>query len=644
MNKTNDRRKFIMGASLAVGCVAISTSRSASAQTQASGILVANNFETLRAMNPIPEAGQVIKITDNFILGDFIVREGNKKDDGAVILNFSGITNKYAERIIEHLINPNWFTHEAGNDADKLRLADELASQMGKSIIIDDNYLLGENHTFQNPVVFSCSKKVIDGNEIRTGIITVQIGATLTINSITAPVEQIFNVITGSSSSHVSVILNKKYAETSWFGAKPDYDRASNTGTDNGVLFNQAVDSVGTAGVVIVDNAGFNIYFIRTTIKINYDELTFMGRQFRPRIQAAIDITMIQQEDPRVNPNEKPTNIRTTYNEITNPNNEAYFGLHLENLVFQNKFQDGSSHVLELNRSFLFRLQNVYIDKGPADGFHFASICAQGVITGCVAEECKGNGFSELSGSRQLSYTDCLSFKNDGIGYFSSNDLNTTGNSLVGCKAMENGKDGFWRGDTGAQLGQCSAINNGRVEDAAGIHFHYKAINASATGCEVSDRRWPDSNGNLPEATQKYGIETTHKTQKIANITGSGNIVKLLNLFEPEDEILIITDGWIALPELMPNSIVRIDTQFDPQVDSINENPHDNLDHISPGYPNQVITLRTVADTRNITFVNANNNLVLDRDFSTMNIKSRLVLQFDTDMNKWVELNRSKPS
>jgi len=413
---------------------------------------------------------------------------------------------------------------------------------------------------------------------------------TITINDIDTPCQQIFSVALGGA-----FILNKKYAKATWFGALAGLG-------DNGVIFNAAINACGRTGTVEVQTIDINLrYNLTVGIVCDYDEFTFRGEQFRTRIGTDLDITVFTQ------------NIRAP---------SPYFGLHLQNLDFFNNVVSGTSNVVDLNASFLFILDNVYIDKGPANGFQFIGICAQGVIQNCVAEELQGTGFNETSGSVMLSYSNCQSFANGNRGFSSGNNTATYGNSLVGCKAYLNGVNNFNRGDAGVSIASCMSRNAGAV----GIVLGSSAHNASVKGTPSFD----DRGGS---AVQTYGYETNHYSQYIDPPTGYGNVIGIV-LNNEASALLTIASGAITLPQdLPPGATVRVDTE--------GAIPSDKLENISRGYTDQIIIIKAADDARDIVISDEFNNIAGAGDFTMDHSKDRYIVQYDRTSNRWVELSRS---
>lgn len=424
----------------------------------------------------------------------------------------------------------------------------------------------------------------------RGGTLHPAITRTITINDIDASLQRLFDISSGGE-----IILNSKWASATWFNAQEGLVH------DNGPIINAAIRACGRTGTVEFQTKDIDTRYTVTSegIVCDFDEFTMKGEQFRVRIGTEVDIPVFTQ------------NIRAP---------SPFFGLHLKNIDFFNNIATGTSHVVNLNAAFLFILDNVYIDKGPANGFQFNGICSQGELRGCIAEELQGDGFREVSGSVMLSYTNCQSFENGGVGFGSGNNIAAYGNSLVGCKAYLNGINNFNRGDAGVSITSCMSRNAGAV----GI-----VLGASATNASVKGTNSFDDQGS---PTQTYGYEVNHYSQDIDSPMGDGNITGLVNN-NAAQPLEVIAAGVIALPSVPQNALIRVDTEA--------AAASDDLDQIPRGYTNQLITLKTTDNARNVTYKDEVNNLTLASDFITTSTRDRLVLQYDRTEDRWVEISRS---
>ena len=446
-------------------------------------------------------------------------------------------------------------------------------------VILTGTHLINSDLIFTNHVTF-----------LPGSIIVIGASATVTINGIEAPKHQrVFNQDSGGL-----LLLKERFGFATWWGAVDD------AVTDSGVFGNQAIAALGRTGVLIYPVGDINThYHFDVGLVVDQDEFTIRGEQFRARLGADSDIVVISQ------PDRMP---------------EAFFGLHLKNLDCFNNVVTGTSPVVSLNRSFLFILDNLYIDKGPSHGVNFNSICAQGVIQNCVAEECQGSGFNQSSATVTLMFTNCLSFANGISGFASGSSSTSYGNSIIGSTAFGNAQHGFSRGDGGVSLVGCTARNNG----ANGFSFTASAINASVKGCVAID--------DQGSPTQLFGFEKNHFSQDLDSPLGFGNVTALINNNEALAQE-VIAAGIVTIPALPQHAILRLDTEASAATDDV--------DQINGGYNGQIVIFRSSDDARDVTLKDGTFNLALAGDFTLDRSVDRITLQFDKQVNRWCELSRS---
>jgi hypothetical protein len=166
-----------------------------------------DDYAALRALTSATyDDGDVIKVTDNGIFGDLVVKTGTVTDNGGTRVVFTDDANRYAERPTPDLIDPKWFGATGDgttNDRAALSSADDLGS-----VLISDTYAIATGFTFDNPVVFQGPGQMIVPNAV-----------TLTVNQIDAPRSHIFNVTAGGL-----VDLLHEVSYTEWFGANNSSD------------------------------------------------------------------------------------------------------------------------------------------------------------------------------------------------------------------------------------------------------------------------------------------------------------------------------------------------------------------------------------------------------------------------------------
>ena len=112
MKEIIDRRNLLKSVGITVGgATLLSAASSASAQT-GSDISFVSDYAQLRSLGSVPlVSGHIIKVTDDGIHGDFVVKTGSANDNDGTIIVFNdyATSGKYAERIDSDRINVKWF-------------------------------------------------------------------------------------------------------------------------------------------------------------------------------------------------------------------------------------------------------------------------------------------------------------------------------------------------------------------------------------------------------------------------------------------------------------------------------------------------------------------------------------------------------
>lgn len=491
------------------------------------------------------------------------------------------ITQTHFSQINGGLYNPVDYG-ATGDGATDDRSAIVLADTDGPIIFTSGTYSVQSNITISNTMTFYPGAKLKPVT-----------GANITIRgAINAGDYQIFDISAGGT---ITIETEPRFAKTIWFGVVP-----STLGGEIDIATNMqaAVNAVGDNGTLEI-MPHRSSYFYHTTAKItlNYNQIGLYSHARISRFRTASDITIFEQTGTK-------------------------YGLYMRNIQLDSGFGSaGSNSLLVLSGSFLFHLENIYVEDGALHNFAFQGICNSGKIVSCTSEAPDGgDGFNISSTSSMLNFIDCESFAAANSGFSSASGSSKYGIKFIGCRAYANQQHGFSAAGDGDEVIGCMARNNSQA--AADT---YSGVALGGTGSKVIGGTFLDNQGS---PTQKYGVRKSNGTQIVQGISGTGNVsglYKRANSFE-----LTIASGAITVSGSMKHNV---DTEGDASTD--------DLDTINGGYADYILILSPANSARTVVIKDGTGNIRCAGDFTMDHSNDYIMLYYDDFDNFWYELSRS---
>lgn len=110
MSEINERRRLLKQFGLAAGGVALMAGASQASAQSMGGITIVGNYNELSNLSPSPELGHIIKVTDDGLAGDFIVKnDGDVEYNKGTLIAFNDSASKYAQRLDTSRVCADWF-------------------------------------------------------------------------------------------------------------------------------------------------------------------------------------------------------------------------------------------------------------------------------------------------------------------------------------------------------------------------------------------------------------------------------------------------------------------------------------------------------------------------------------------------------
>jgi hypothetical protein len=403
-----------------------------------------------------------------------------------------------------------------------------------------------------------------------------------------------YHIFDISASGSFSISNDNRYCKAIWFNVVP-----STLGSENDISteLQAAINFAGDNGVVEIEpHRSSYFYHFASKVTLNYNQIGMYCVARIARFRAATDITILEQTGSK-------------------------FGLYLRNLQLDNGLgAAGTNSSLVLNQSFLFHLENIYVEDAPKHNYQFVGACNSSKCISCFSENAAGgDGFNISSSSVMLRFIDCESTGSANNGFNSASGSSKYGNKWIGCTSYANKYHGFSLAGDGDEAVGCTARNNS--QDTADT---YSGIALAGSNTKVIGGEFLDDQGT---PTQKYGVRMSNTTQVVEGISGDGNVQYLLE--KAFDIELTISSGAIT--------IVRDYHAVDTEADAAS----DDLDTINGGTAEQILVLRPEDSTRTVVLKDGTGNLRLAGDFTMDNLQDTITLIYDSAFSVWLEVSRS---